>query len=358
MPAKVSARTQPLPRPARRGPAQALHPVVGVLADGTPFYAPIGEVASDGTTVTCHLCGQARRSVTAHLRVHGWTKDAYCEAFGLERGQSLEGQETRKLRAAAFSARLVFDPAIRAGSATGRQRARTGELTRDAARAGAGRPVPEQRRRKAVAARASMPREVVVRANRDRAARHLAQVADAVARQHGYPDLQAFVVARVEAGASLAAISREAGLHKDWLARHLADIAPGVAEVARQLRPDRSDARWLAAIAALGCTDVGAYLLDRHITQRRSVTAIGAEVGMSHHAVEAALARHGLAVTAHAARRHAAVTRAADVAAALGYSSIGSYISDRRGAGRSWRAMAAESGQPATWLRRHGGTAG
>lgn len=73
---------------------------------------------------------------------------------------------------------------------------------------------------------------------------------------------------------------------------------------------------------------------------------------MSHHAVEAALARHGLAVTAGAARRNAARTRAAGVAAALGYDSIGSYISDRRAAGRSWRAIAAESGQPATWLRR------
>ena len=74
-------------------------PPVGMLADGTPFYAPIGEEVADGPLVTCHLCGRALRSVTAHLRVHGWTKQAYCEAFGLERGQSLEGQETRKLRA-------------------------------------------------------------------------------------------------------------------------------------------------------------------------------------------------------------------------------------------------------------------
>jgi len=36
-----------------------------------------------------------------------------CEAFGLERRQSLEGPETRKLRAAALTTRLIFDPAIR-----------------------------------------------------------------------------------------------------------------------------------------------------------------------------------------------------------------------------------------------------
>jgi len=122
---------------------------VGVLDDGTPFYAPIGEVIVDGSLVTCHLCGRSLRSVTAHLRVHGWTKQAYCDAFGLERGQSLEGPETRKLRAAALASRLVFDPAMRQGSAAGRDRARSGDLTRDAARAARGRRMPEQRRRKA-----------------------------------------------------------------------------------------------------------------------------------------------------------------------------------------------------------------
>src|SRR5215472_2491508 len=92
-----------LPRalPRYRRPAC---PPVGLLIDGTPFYAPIGEVVVDGPLVTCHLCGRALRSVTAHLRVHGWTKQAYCEAFGLERGQTLEGPETRKLRAAALAA--------------------------------------------------------------------------------------------------------------------------------------------------------------------------------------------------------------------------------------------------------------
>jgi hypothetical protein len=354
VPAKVSISAQPQhpPRPAGGRPAQALRPVAGVLPDGTPFYAPMGEVASDGDLVTCHLCGRSRRSVTAHLRAHGWTKAAYCEAFGLERGQSLEGQDTQKRRAAAFTPRLVFDPAIRAGSAAGRQRARSGDLSRDAVRAVTGRPVPEQRRRKAAVARAAMPPERVARANRDRAARHLAEVAAALARLQGYPDLRAFVLARAGAGASLAAISREAGLHQNWLARHLAAIDPGAAEVVRQFRPDRSEARWRPLVAALGFAGPAEYLRDRHVRQHRTVAAIAAEIGMSHHAVEAALARHGLAVTADAARRSAARTRAAGVAAALGYDSIGSYISDRRAAGRSWRAIAAESGQPATWLRR------
>ena len=101
---------------------------MGVLADGTAYYAPIGEVVVAGALVTCHLCGRSLRSVTAHLRVHGWTKLDYCEAFGLERGQSLEGPETRKLRAAALTSRLVFEPAMRQGSAAGRARARPAAL--------------------------------------------------------------------------------------------------------------------------------------------------------------------------------------------------------------------------------------
>src|SRR5262249_36854264 len=155
---------------------------VGVLADGTPYYAPLGEVIGDGSLVTCPPCARALRSVTAHLRAHGWTKQSYCEAFGLERAQSLEGPETRKLRAVALASRLVFEPAMRQGSAAGRARARTGALARDAARAATARRMPEQRRRKAAAALAAIPPPMGARADRDRAARHLAGVAADAAR--------------------------------------------------------------------------------------------------------------------------------------------------------------------------------
>jgi hypothetical protein len=355
MTAEMGAVAPPRPKAARRGraqPGRAVRPVAGALADGTPFYAPIGEVVTDGAVVTCHLCGRSLRSVTAHLRVHGWTKAAYCDTFGLERGQSLEGQETRKRRSASFSARLIFDPAVRAGSAAGRQRARAGDLTRDAARAATGRPMPEQRRRKAAGALASIPAEVTAHANRERADRHLAEVAGAVARQNGYPDLAAFVLARSRAGASMAAISREAGLNKDWLARHLDRIDPAAAVAARQHQLGRWDARWQPVLAAHGFGDVAAYLRDRHTVQHWSVNAIGAEADVSHHAVETALRRHGLSRTAHAGKRHAARQRSEQVAAALGHDSIAAYIAQRRAAGWTWQAMSGECGQPPTWLRR------
>lgn len=346
----AAAGRRPAARP--RGGRRA-RPVAGVLADGTAFYAPFGAVVIDGPLIICHLCGRPRRSVSAHLRAHGWTADAYREAFGLERGQSLEGPDTRKLRAAAFSSRLVFEPAVRAGSAAGRERARNGQLARDAAAAARGRGVPEQRRRKAMAVLAAIPPEVIAQANRERARRRLADVAAGVAHRHGYPDIGAFVLDQIAIGASLAAISRRAGLDKDWLSRHLPDIDPAAAAAARRRRPGRWDAAWLPALRRLGFPDVASYLRQRHIVEHQTVNAIAAETGLTHHAVGSALRRHGLARTSHAAKRHAARQRAAQVAAALGFDSVASYVGDRRAAGWTWRAIAAESGQPESWLRRH-----
>jgi lambda repressor-like predicted transcriptional regulator len=348
------------PRPARsRTAGPPIRPVVAVLGDGTPCYAPVGEVVViDGVLVTCHLCGRSLRSVTAHLKAHGWTKDAYCEAFGLERGQSLEGPQTRKLRAAAFSARLVFDAAVREGSAAGRERARAGQLAREAAAATRGRGIPEQRRRKALRALAAISPDAVALANTERARRRRAEVAAAAAARAGYRDIQSLVRARMAGGASLAVISREAGLHKDWLSRHLGEIDPAAAAAARQALAARRDAAWGPALRRLGFPDVPGYLHDRHIARHQTVAAIAAEAGLSPQAVAAALRRHGLDRTPHAAKRHASRQRAAAVAAGLGFDTIADYLARRRAAGWTWRAIAAEAGQPPSWVRRQAAACG
>ncbi len=334
---------------------------VGVLPDGTPYFGPVGEVVVDADFVLCHLCGQWRRSVTAHLRGHGWTKDAYCDAFGLERGQSLEGDSTRKMRSVSFSARLIFEPAVRSGSARGRARARAGDLARDAAAAARGRPLPEQRRRKASAAMAGMAGNASAEANRARHYARLVVIAARAAAENGYSDIGTLVQDRLAGGASLAAISREAGLHKDWLSRHLDALDPAAAAAVRaQSAKFRAEARWLAVVGPLGFAEAGVYLRDRHLERHRTVNEIAAETGMSYHAVAAALRRHGLPKIAHAGKRYAADRRAAQVAAAVGYSCVADYVADRRADGWTWSAMAAETGQPQTWLRRQfpGGQSG
>ena len=68
------------------GPAAAL----GRLPDGTPYFAPLSEIAydPDEDRVQCHLCGRWYRVIAgSHLhRVHGWTLDEYREAFRLMKG--------------------------------------------------------------------------------------------------------------------------------------------------------------------------------------------------------------------------------------------------------------------------------
>jgi protein-disulfide isomerase-like protein with CxxC motif len=177
-------------------------------------------------------------------------------------------------------------------------------------------------------------------------------VAARVASEQGYPTLGGYVLARVASGASLAAISREAGLHKDWLHRHLAEVDPAVAAAVRQRPAGRDSPRWVQAVTALGFADVPSYLRDRHLVRHQTVSAIGAEIGLSNHAVAAALTRHGLARTAHAGKRKAARERVAQVAAVLGEDSVPRYVAERRAAGWTWQAIAAECGQPPSWLRR------
>jgi hypothetical protein len=333
--------------------ARASSAVAGQLADGTPYFSPIGQVIADDSGVICHLCGRAFRSVSAHLRSHGWTKAQYCHEFGLERSQSLEGTETRKLRATAFSARLVFEPAVRAGSARGRQRARTGELARAAADAARGRPFPEQRRRRSAGPMDPAAQLRVARANRERADQHIAAIATGVARQLGYVSIGSLVEDKLAAGQSLAAISRECGLDKDWMARHLGRLDPAAASLARASRPRQLDVRWIAAADRLGFNDVGSYLRQRHLVDHVTVNAIALEVGVSFHTVRTALRRHDIAATPHVTKRDAADRRAGEVAAALGVVSISDYVRRARRLRWTWQRMAAESGQPETWLRRH-----
>ena len=75
----ATARSGSAPaEPASRD--RPVRPPAGMLAGGAPCYAPFGEVLLEGALVVCHVCGRPLRSVPAHLRVHGWTKQEYCAA--------------------------------------------------------------------------------------------------------------------------------------------------------------------------------------------------------------------------------------------------------------------------------------
>lgn len=316
---------------------------------------PTGVVVRDGPHVQCHLCGGWYRSVLAHIRVHGWDQRAYREAFGLERREPLEGEITRRRRSDALRLRRVVDPTVRAGCEAGQELARSGDLTRAAAEAARGRRQPEQRRRKTLLTLAGISPEARAAGARRHADTRLRRTAAEAAGRLGHPDIGSLVRYRVEAGHSLARISRDAGLHKDWLCRHLASVDPAAARHAAGVAPHRPDAPWLPVVQALGFADVAAYLVDRHVTRRRTVAAIAAEMGVRHGTVETALARHELSRTPHAASRAQCEDRATAVAERFGHADLDSYMAARRAVGLSWRAIAAECGQPPSWIRRRAG---
>jgi hypothetical protein len=137
------------------------------------------------------------------------------------------------------------------------------------------------------------------------------------------------------------------------MARQIGRLDPAAAGLARASRPEQLEARWLPAIERLGFSDVSSYLRQRHLVERATVNAIAREAGLSFHTVKAALDRHGIVASAHVTKRHLADRRAEQVAAALGVDSIADYVRQAQRLGWTWRKMAAQSGQPETWLRRH-----
>jgi AraC-like DNA-binding protein len=319
-------------------------------------HAPTGTVIREGDRVLCHLCGRWFRSVIAHLRSHGWDHVSYRQQFGLERGESLEGTSTRQRRAAAMQLRRTVDPSVRAGCDQGERWLRSGALTQAAAEAARGRKQPAQRRRKTLQTLAGISAAARADGSRRHALRQLRLTAEKAATRLGFTDIGALVRDRVAAGASLAAISREAGLHKDWLCRHLSSVDPDTARAIADIAASRRlDAPWLPVIHPLGFTDVGAYLHDRHVLHHRSIKAISTEVGFSRSAVETALVRHNLTKVAFATSRQHCADRAATVAARFGFPDITAYLADRRAAGMSWRNIATECGQAPSWVRRRAG---
>lgn len=325
---------------------------LGWLDDGTAYYAPVGRLLADGDRVCCHLCGRWFLSVASHVRVHGWTKSDYVVAFGLELGNPLTGEATRKRRSAALTARQAVEPAIQRAQAEARARSRSGALTAAATAAARGRAHPAERRVKTLSTLSAISREARAEGGRRHAERQRTATAGRVAARFGFDDFAAYLVDRLGRGMSLAAISREAGLHKDWVSRQLPVVAPGIAQALGNLRPHHTDVRLRPVAHRLGYPDPGAYLRAGHVEQHRSVAAIAAEAGVSRWTILAALRHHGIDPVSHATKRHQARNRDQAMARSLGYDSIASYVADRRARGATWKSLVAESGLAETTLRR------
>jgi hypothetical protein len=73
---------------------------LGHLPSGEAYFAPIGEMSSDGERMQCHLCGRWYRMVGGShlLTAHGWTTAEYRDAFLLNLTASTVGPATRELK--------------------------------------------------------------------------------------------------------------------------------------------------------------------------------------------------------------------------------------------------------------------
>jgi hypothetical protein len=146
-------------RPDHAVPA-APHEHLWALPDGTGLHAPVGHLVFDGQMkVCCHLCGKWFIALSARVRVHGYTADAYREAMGLGVTTALVAPALSQRISEKRTAAYRTDDEVRLRFATGHQMASDGRLTVRARGTLDRGPEPPQRVRVRAAALAAGPRD-------------------------------------------------------------------------------------------------------------------------------------------------------------------------------------------------------
>lgn len=119
--------------------------------DGTPLYAPRGELACevDGSAVQCHLCGRWYRDLaSSHLpRAHQLTASEYRELVGLRPRHPLQAPARSAAQGERLRRRIAVETRLQAVMAIGAALARRGELQCLAERALRERPAALERQR-------------------------------------------------------------------------------------------------------------------------------------------------------------------------------------------------------------------
>ena len=263
-----------------RGQSRPRDEPLGRLPDGTPYYAPLGElpVDTDAGLVQCHLCGYWFRQLHhPHLGRHGYTVDEYREAFGLRARHPLQAPDLSELRSQTMRRLLQSDERVRAGVRVGLEMARSGRLyalrvEADASRASR---LEAVRVRQATALAMGEVRTQRLVAEREQRVREL-----------GHTDLRAYLeAAHVVQRRPLADIARELGVGVGTVARDLArlDIARIPATEARaagrrqwaSVHAERRARR----LRELGFATLEEYLADRS-NLGQTQDAMAAELGV------------------------------------------------------------------------------
>jgi hypothetical protein len=192
--------------------------------------------------------------------------------------------------------------------------------------------------------------------------RHLEERAHAL----GFEDLRGYLQARCDDGASVRGIATELGV-RDWqvqaaLARQGVRLAPRPQRLAAQRRR-YTEERIAARVAALGFTDVQAYLVDRVVKQAWLLVEVAAELAAHRLTVRRLLDRNGIRrvrstpaerAVSDRGRRVQAVSwqaRRAARLAELGFETLAAYLQARHvQQGWSVKRMRAELRVGRRWL--------
>jgi len=182
----------------------------------------------------------------------------------------------------------------------------------------------------------------------------------------GFEELRGYLQARCDAGASVPRIAIELGV-RDWqvqatLARSGVRLAPRPQRLAAQRRR-HTEERIAARLAALGFTDVRAYLIDRVVQQGWLLADVAAELAAHRLTVRRLLDRHGIRrvrrtsaerAASDGGRRVQAVgwqARRAARLAELGFQDLAGYLQARHvEQGGSIKRMRAELRVGRRWL--------
>src|SRR5262249_32438302 len=103
----------------------------GQLDDGTPYFAPLGELRYDSDTdrVQCHLCGGWYRQLSRSAPYrHSWNRDDYVQAFGLNLRHGLITPTLAAWKSEWSKAQMAADLRVQRGLALGWALAREPEV--------------------------------------------------------------------------------------------------------------------------------------------------------------------------------------------------------------------------------------
>jgi hypothetical protein len=260
-------------------------PPAGRLDDGTPYFAPLGELPldEDEQQVQCHLCGEWFRALAPHLRLrHEWDAADYRLAFGLRATRPLQAPERSEQQAARWRTLMREDRRVREGMQKGLALARAGELNEMGRQRDQqlGRALERQRTDRRTGQQLGRRRAKRLRAQRERRAREL-----------GFADLETLLRDRYERdGVGVVELAEQLGcaeitvvgdMERLDIARRPQDerLAMGRLALAEQRAASRAAAEARARELGLSC--LRDYLVDRHHRRRWRQTDIGRELGVT-----------------------------------------------------------------------------